>query len=287
MKKIIFISFLSLIFLAAGAQRPSKGRTNEENNADRKKSEMTVNRSVNGRTWGSTNDKREYNHTNGNNGRSINDKIISNKTDLHKNIRNNGSIVTVETRDVRSANSGRSQSINSREFENERKTYHTPYMERIHREVINVKRPRSLDYRRMHYPYRMPAHIHIVWSPRMYREYVLIYPEYRYWYYPVGYRIRTASAYDAIHYTGDIVNIYGQVYEAWYSWQTDEYVLYFGAPYPYHDFSVIIPGRKARQFSSRPEIFFEGRYIWVTGLVSLHDGRPEMIVRQKHQIHLY
>lgn len=320
MKNIIFITILSLVFLAAGAQRPSKVRTNEESNADRKKSEITVNRSENnksgsndvktnhsrdsrtyrtgtnnhtsdrsdnGRTSGSKLDRREYDQDNGNNSRSINEKIIRNKTDLHKNIRNNRSVVTVDTREMTSPNSGRGNSINSRDFENERKSYHTPNRNRVHREVINVQRPRSYDYRRIYYPYRAPVNINIVWTSRMHREYILIYPEYRYWYYPIGYRIRTASAYDAIHYIGDIANIYGRVYETWYSWQTDEYFLYFGAHYPYHDFSVVIPGRKARQFSSRPEIFFEGRYIWVTGLVSLHDGKPEMIVMKKHQIHPY
>ncbi len=320
MKKIIFITFLSLIFLVAGAQRPSKVRTNEENNADRKKSEMTVNRSDNnksrsndvntnrttnsrtsntgtfdrisdrsgnGRTSGSTPDKRVYNDNNGNNNRSINDKIISNKTDLHKNIRNNRSSVTVENREVTPGNSGRGHSINSRDFENERRTYQTPYRKRVHREVVMVNRPRSIDYRRIHYPYRVPVNINIVWTSRMYREYVLLYPEYRYWYYPTGYSIRTASAYDAMYYIGDIANIYGQVTETWYSWQTDEYYLYFGAQYPYHDFSVVIPGGKARQFSNRPDIFFEGRFIWVTGLVSLHEGKPEMVVLKKHQIHLY
>jgi hypothetical protein len=320
MKKIIFISFLSLVFLAAGAQRPSKVRTGEGNNENRKKSEITVNRSVNNksrsyddkthmpinsrnsrtgtydrgsdrsgsnRDMGSTLDKREYNQNNGNTNRSINDKIIRNRTDLHKNIRNNRSTATVDNPNVPSSNSGRGHSVNSRTYEKERKTYNTPYMKRIHREAINVNRPRSLDYRRIHYPYRMPVNINIYWTSRMYREYILIYPEYRYWYYPIGYRIRTASAYDAFYYVGDVINIYGRVHEVWYSWQTDEYFLYFGAQYPYHDFSVIIPGSKARRFSHRPEIFFEGRHIWVTGLVSLHDGKPEMIIRKKHQIHPY
>ena len=295
-------------------------RTNERVNENRKKSEMTSNRSVenksrshdvrsgqsannrisrtgtnnpvsdrpgSNRSIGSTIDRREYNQNNRTTDRSIDDKIIRNRTDLHKNIRENRSIVTVDTRETRSANSGRERSISSRDFEYERKNYHTPYRTRVYRKTVHVNRPRSLDYRRIHYPYRAPVNIHIVWTNRMYREYILIYPEYRYWYYPVGYRIRTASAYDAMYYVGEVANIYGRVHEVWYSWQTNEYFLFFGAHYPYHDFSVIIPGRKARRFSHSPEIFFEGRYIWVTGLVSLHDGKPEMVVTKKHQIHLY
>ena len=320
MKKIIFISFVSLFFLAAVAQRPSRSRINEKTNTERNKSEMTVNRSVehksrsynsksdqssnnhsfgtrtdnrtlersgNNRNSGSLQNNREINQNNGNSNRSTDDKIIRNKTDLHKNIRSNRSTGTVNIRNVPSANSGRDHSINSRDLEHERKTYHTPYRERMHREVYNVKRPKLIEYRRIHYSYRAPKYINIIWTPRMYREYVLIYPEFRYWYYPYGYRIRTVSAYDAMYHIGDVVNVYGRVHEVWYSWQTDEYFLYFGAQFPYHDFSIIIPGLKARQFSRRPEIFFSGRYIWATGLISLHEGKPEMIVRKKHQINLY
>ena len=276
MKKVIVISIMSLIFLATYAQRPSKSRSNEVTNTDRKKSEMTTERSGNNASSSVINNNRNITtrdddppvHANRN--RSITDKINENKTDLHKN---------VET--------GRGNSINSRTYEVERKNYSTPPRNRVHREVYTVNRPKPIEYRKIHHPYRTPVNIHVIWSPRMYHEYRWIYPEYRYWYYPSGYRIRTISAYDAIYYTGEIVNVYGRVYETWYCRETDEYFLYFGARYPYHDFNVVIQGNKARQFSRRPEIFFEGRYIWVTGLISLHRGQPEMIVRKKHQIHLY
>jgi hypothetical protein len=300
MKKVIVILIMSLIFLATYAQRPSKSRSNEVTNTDRKKSEMTTERSDNNASRSvinnnkttsprSTDDRSGYdnNHrnvtpvnkdnrhdddppVNANRNRSITDKINENKTDLHKNVE-----------------IGRGNSINSRTYEVERRNYSTPPRKRIHREVNTVQRPKPIEYRKIHYPYRAPVNIHVIWSPRMYHEYRWIYPEYRYWYYPTGYRISTISAYNAIYYTGEIVNVYGRVYEAFHCRETDEYFLYFGARYPYHDFSVVIQGNKARQFSRRPEIFFEGRYIWVTGLISLHHGQPEMIVRKKHQIHLY
>jgi len=259
MKKVIVISIMSLIFLATYAQRPSKSRSTEVNDPDRKKSEMTTEWSTNNTSrsvemksdrTGDVNSNRttENRSDNVNSNRSITDKINNSKTDLHKNL-------------------GPRQ--------------------RVHPEAHDVYRPRPVEYRRIHHPYRAPVNIHVIWTPRMYYDYRMIYPENRYWYYPNGYRIRTISAYDAIYYTGEIVNVYGRVYEAWYSWETDEYFLCFGAQYPYQDFSVIIPGHRARQFSRRPEVFFEGRYIWVTGLISLHQGQPEMIVRKKQQIHLY
>jgi len=301
MKKVIVISIMSLIFLATYAQRPSKSSSTEVNNADRKKSEMTTERSDNNtsRSVEMKSDRSENVNRNNNVGdqnmsidpkvnsnRSITDKINSNKTDLHKNVepvRSN----SVNSRPGYSANNGRGNSVNSRTYEVERKNYNTPQRERVHREVYDVNRPRPVEYRKIHHPYRAPVDIHLFWTHNMYHEYMMMYPDYHYWYYTSGYRIRTTSAYDAIYYVGEIMNVYGRVIETWYSRETDEYFLYFGARYPYQDFSVIIPGHRARQFSRRPEIFFEGREIWVTGLISLHRGQPEMIIRKKHQIHIY
>lgn len=310
MKKVIVISIMSLIFLATYAQRPSKSSSTEVSNTDRKKSEMTTERSGNNtsrsvemksdrsenvntsRTVTSRDEdpagnvNRNNSNSNTNSNRSITDKINDNKSDLHKN-GETGRSNSVESRSGYTAKDGRGNSINSRTYEVERKNYNTPSRERVHRQVYTVNKPSPVEYRRIHHPYRVPVNIHIIWTPRMYYEYRMIYPEYRYWYYHNGYRIRTISAYDAIYYTGELVNVYGRIHEVWYCRETDEYFLYFGARYPYHDFSVVIPGNKARQFSRRPGIFFEGRYIWVTGLISLHQGKPEMIIRKKHQIHLY
>lgn len=246
MKKVVVISLMSLLFLATFAQRPSKSRSTEENDYDRNK--------------------------------SVNDKIVYTKTEVHKNM---------EPHTGYNANSGRNHSINSRTYDVERKNYHTPDRNPSHRVAYHVNKPKPVEYRRIYYPYVEPYNIHVIWTPRMYHEYMMIYPDYGYWYYPNGYRIRTISAYDAMYYIGEVVNVYGRVYETWYSRETDEYFLHFGARYPYQDFSIVIRGNKARQFSRRPEKFFEGRHIWVTGLISLNQGQPEMIVRKKHQIHLY
>jgi hypothetical protein len=345
MKKVIAISIMSLIFLATYAQRPSKSKSTEVNNIDRKKSEATTERSDNktsrtvemksDRSGNVTNqntntprnndnrsdntninrtttpriieerpekvinertitpgkddpvenanrnaNERNRNISNNpevNSNRTIEDKINSSKTEVHKNIEPN----RPENID------GRNNGISSRTYEVERKNYNTPSRDRVNREVHGVYRPSPVEYRKIHHPYRVPVHVDVIWTQRMYYDYRMIYPDYRYWYYPYGYRIRTISAYDALYYTGEIVNVYGMVTEAWYSWKTDEYILYFGARFPYQDFSVIIPGKKARQFSRRPDTFFEGRYIWVTGLISLHNGQPEMVVMKKQQIHLY
>jgi hypothetical protein len=328
MKKVIVISIMSLVFLATYAQRPSKSKSTEVNDIDRRKSEVTIEKSDNNTsrtvemksdrsgkdneqktfTPGNTDNRPDHpdrvydrtitprndgpdenvnrNNSRVNDNRTIEDKINDNRTEIHKNI-DPGRTYDVEHNSRYSANDGRNNDVSSRRYEVERRNYTTPARERVYREVHDVDRPRPIEYRRLYHPYREPVHIDVIWTPRMYYYYRDIYPDYHYWYYPYGYRIRTISAYDAIYYTGEIVNVYGRVTETWYSWRTDEYILYFGARYPYQDFSVIIPGHKARQFSRRPEVFFQGRYIWVTGLVSMHNGQPEMVVMKKHQVHIY
>jgi hypothetical protein len=129
--------------------------------------------------------------------------------------------------------------------------------------------------------------VEIIWDYRMYNDYRYLYPEYTMWYYSYGHRIYTVSAYDVRAYVGELVRVYGIVDEVWYSGQTDEYYLYFGGPYPYNDFTVIMTGRDARKFSRKPTRFFAGRHIAVTGLVSLWEGKPELVVKRKSQVDPY
>lgn len=147
--------------------------------------------------------------------------------------------------------------------------------------------PRPVEYRRVTYPYRAPVSLNIVWTNNMYVEYRNFYPYHTRWDYRYGSQIKSVSAYDAYYMIGEVANVYGQVHEVYYSSETDEYVLYFGPYYPYHDFSVIMPGFEARKFSRRPNRFFERRNIAITGLVSEFEGKPEILVRRNTQISLY
>lgn len=147
--------------------------------------------------------------------------------------------------------------------------------------------PRSRVYRARHYPYRVPLHVDIYWTPAMRTEYVRIYPMVSTWRYPVGYRIQTISAYDAMLYHGEVMNVYGKVYEVFYSRETDEYMLYFGAYYPYHDMSVVVPGWIARRMSRWPEEYFERQHVIVTGLITSFEDKPEIVVRNTGQLRIY
>jgi hypothetical protein len=170
-----------------------------------------------------------------------------------------------------------------------RQAYRTPDRPRTARTVNQSTNYDShpVEYRRNYFPYSEPRRIEIIWDVNMYNEYRYLYPHYDYWYYPYGYRIQTISAYDASRYIGEVARIYGKVFEVWYERQSDEYTLYFGGPYPYQDFSVIVPGKHARRYSYHPERYFSNRNIAVTGLVSLWEDRPEMIIRKRSQMEIY
>lgn len=190
---------------------------------------------------------------------------------------------------VRSNNNSHrnNQSVRGNTHAEHRQHYITPNRRAVRTNHVKGYHYNPVRYRKVNYHYRVPNRIHVTWTNRMYHDYRLMYPEFGYWYYPIGYRIVTIPAYNAYHYIGDVRNVYGRVHEVYYSWTTDEYHLYFGGGYPYHDFTVIIPGRQARRYDRYPEMYFEGRYMWVTGLLSTFEGRPELIVRRRSQIHLY
>jgi hypothetical protein len=131
-----------------------------------------------------------------------------------------------------------------------------------------------------------PAHTNIYWTRHMYRNYRRWYPEYT-WHYNFGHRIHTISVFDAKYNLGEVAHVYGRVYAAWYNEETRDYLLFFGGNYPYQQFTVVLPARIARKFSWRPERYFLGQHITVTGLITTFDGSPEILVRDRQQIGVY
>jgi hypothetical protein len=236
------------------------------------------------------------------------------RTDNFRNLEDsrNAGVYTNPTRESENRNSGAVRPTgserptgNGREDHIEKNRVYVPRTEQVYVEKRHAyrtpERPRTarvvnqqshyvnypVEYRKSYYPYAEPYHLEIIWDANMYYEYCYLYPQFDYWYYPYGYRIQTVSAYDAYQFIGEIARIYGKVSEVWYERQTDEYTLYIGGPYPYQDFSVIISGKHARGFSFRPDRYFRNRNIAVTGLVSLWDDRPEMLIKRRSQIEVY
>lgn len=131
-----------------------------------------------------------------------------------------------------------------------------------------------------------PAYTNIYWSRNMYRDYCRWYPQYR-WTYNYGYRIQTISVFEAKFNLGEVAMVYGRVYASWYNQETDDYLLFFGGDYPNQQFTVVLPGNIARRFNWRPDRFFLGEHLTVTGLITTFDGIPEIVVKNKQQIGLY
>lgn len=134
---------------------------------------------------------------------------------------------------------------------------------------------------------RRPPRVNVVWDVRLYRDYCSIYPHVKTWNVRYGSPIYSVPAYEASYYVGDVKRVYGYVSEVYYDRNTDDYHLYIGGRYPYHDFTTIVPGYLARQISSRPYRYFSGSYISTTGLISHFNGQPEMVVKRMHQIQLF
>lgn len=151
--------------------------------------------------------------------------------------------------------------------------------------VVHHHRPAPVQH--VHHTYRAPSRPQIYWSISMSRDYRVYYPEVRYWRYSPGYRIASIPAYDAIDYTGEVANVYGKVREVYYEPGTDEFFLYFGDYYPYHDFSIIISGRDARYLSRNPARYFEGQHVNVTGYIQSFEGKPEITIRSLRQLDVY
>ena len=131
-----------------------------------------------------------------------------------------------------------------------------------------------------------PTYNNIYWTRNMYRNYRRWYPHYT-WRYKYGYSIQTMSVFDAKYNLGEVAMVYGRVYATWHNKETDDYLLFFGGDYPYQQFTVVLPGNVARRFSWRPERYFLGEHMTITGLITTFDGIPEIIVKNKRQVGIY
>lgn len=188
----------------------------------------------------------------------------------------------------RSANVN-SRSVNSSANRSVRVSYPSSRSYRGHHETTYVyhRAPETKSYRSVHYAYRAPRHVNVIWTRDMHSHYIKMYPEVRHWNYNFGYRINSISAYNADRYIGEVMNVYGKITEVYYSRETDEYFLYMGLYYPYQDFTAVVPGYIARRHSRRPEYYFNNQYINVTGLITSFDGKPETVIKEDFQLSVY
>jgi len=102
-----------------------------------------------------------------------------------------------------------------------------------------------------------------------------------------GRYVESVSAYDAINYIGSVKRVYGKVEEVYYSAEDRTYTLYFGAPFPYQDFSVVIPRHIAKDISWSPTWHFEDEHVWAVGLIDIWEDKPEIVIHDRDQIRRY
>lgn len=131
-----------------------------------------------------------------------------------------------------------------------------------------------------------PTYGDIYWSRSMYRDYHRWYPGFR-WSYSYGHRIHSISIWDAKYNLGEVAMVYGRVYATWYNKETDDYLLFFGGDFPSQQFTTVVPGHIARKFSWRPERYFLGEHVTITGLITTYDGSPEIVIKNRRQLSLY
>jgi hypothetical protein len=148
-------------------------------------------------------------------------------------------------------------------------------------------RPVPVEIRRERYVYRQPNHYELVWTPYLFNRFVFYYPGHDRWNIELGREIGTISAYDVLDYVGSVQRVYGKVDEVYYSREDGNYILYIGAPFPYHDMSVVIPRSVCREITVSPEWYFRDQYIWFIGLIDLWEEKPEVVIRDEEQIRRY
>jgi len=266
----------------SSVNRPSRSSNNRESagRSSSRSNNESVNRSSRTRSY-SGNDSRESNRSiNSNNNSTRRAPSYGNRENRNSN---NNRVSTERSTHNRVYNPRTGQ-----RYESQRRSYSARRPSQVVRPAPRVHYAyKPIEYRRVHYVYRKPPRYHLVWTVGTYNEYARLYPNFDLWYYPIGYRIHTISAYDASAYIGEVARVYGEVYTTWYSRKTDEFYLYIGGPYPYQDFTIVLEGRDARRFSRNPERYFTGRHVAATGLISVFENKPEMFLKKRSQISVY
>ena len=87
---------------------------------------------------------------------------------------------------------------------------------------------------------------------------------------------------------GKFVKVCGQIVDTAYldSFSTRPTFLNFSLAHPDSPLTVVIQGEHRDKFTKDPEIFYQNKTICVTGTISLHNGKPQVIVTDESMIKL-
>ncbi len=94
------------------------------------------------------------------------------------------------------------------------------------------------------------------------------------------------AAHEAIHHVGEIAQVCGHVASAAHfgSVKGGPTFLNLDRPYPDQPFTIVIWGSNRSRFEGPPERLFDGKRICVTGRIETYRGKPQIGVRDPHQI---
>ena len=91
---------------------------------------------------------------------------------------------------------------------------------------------------------------------------------------------------DAYKYIGETKTVCGTVASATYAVRSrgKPTFLNLNKPYPNHVFTIVIWGSNRGKFKNPPEVFFKGKEVCVTGLITTYRGKPQIEVSEPSQI---
>jgi len=89
---------------------------------------------------------------------------------------------------------------------------------------------------------------------------------------------------DAKNHVGENVKICTKIYGGKFFERDTLTLLNAGAPYPDAPLVVVIHGEARKLFNNKPEEYYKGAEVCITGTVELFKEKPEIIVTNKDQI---
>jgi len=100
--------------------------------------------------------------------------------------------------------------------------------------------------------------------------------------------IEGISCYEAKNHIGERTTVYGAVVDTHYASGSSGKPTFLNMCYSYPDpnrFTVVIWGENRGKFSQPPEDYYDGKTIYVSGLIVSYDGVPQIEVTSPDQIH--
>lgn len=88
---------------------------------------------------------------------------------------------------------------------------------------------------------------------------------------------------DAKEHVGEIVKICTKIYGGKYFERDSLTLLNAGAPYPQSPLTVVIRGSARDQFN-KPESYYNGTEVCITGKIDLYHDKPQMEITSKAQV---